>query len=70
MGCWVGSHASFPLFCDALCANDGDDGDDSDGDDDEYTNLCLRFLLFRFIYSSLSISLLLALLHSLTVPSQ
>ena len=35
----------------------GGDGGDDDDDDDEYTNLCnLCFLLFLFIYSSLSIS--------------
>ena len=38
-----------------------------DGDDDEYTNLCnLGFLLFLFIYSSLSISF--SFLPYLTIP--
>ena len=47
----------------------GGGGDDDDNDDDEYTNLCLYnlcFLLFLFIYSSLSI--IFSFLPYLTIP--
>ena len=61
-----GAGVSLPLHLTMTsCANAAADDDDDGGD--EYTNLCLLlcFLLFLFIYSSLSISLLLAFLISL-----
>ncbi len=69
--------ASIPLSVSDNNHNDDYDDDDDGGgggggdNDDEYTNLCLSslcFLLFLFIYSSLSISLLLpSFLPSFTI---
>ena len=56
----VGRFVSLPVLC-LLCIshdhNHSGENDDNNDDDDEYTNLYnLCFLLFLFIYSSLSIS--------------